>query len=142
MAKKYVVAENASDKQVENIETMERISRDDLVEKLREFSSVGDPALLDESDSKVAEAERLRGIWEKQSDDEAKDENSAHRHELEKTMLFVDAGFHDLSYLGDVLEWLGQDAQNIEKDVTNTDTVNLRNDIAQAMKKIRGLGAQ
>jgi hypothetical protein len=61
------------------------------------------------------------------------------RYNFEKTMLFVDAGFHDPGYLKDILGWLFQDAEDTKKDENNSTRVQLRKDMADAMRKIRRL---
>jgi hypothetical protein len=61
------------------------------------------------------------------------------RHNFEKTMLFIEAGFHDTEYLKEVLGWLFQDADNATKDVDSPKRKQLRDDMAVAMRKIRSL---
>ncbi len=52
----------------------------------------------------------LFGEWQELADAAAKDDRLAeHLVNLEKTMFFVDAGFHDPDYLAEVLGWLRSD---------------------------------
>ena len=122
------------------LESTEKISREQAMEAFKEFSGAGDPAALDENDPGVVEANKLFESWDSQREEETRgDADATMAHNFEKTMFYVDAGFHDKTYLGDVLEWLGQDAMEAEKDLSNFSGVKLRSDIGNAMKKIRGL---
>lgn len=115
--------------------TLERINKEQVIAAYRKFVERGmtSPDALDPNDPEVREANDLFQKWQEQED--ANDE----RINFEKTKLYVDAGFTDPSYLKDVLGWLRQDAQNAEKDPDDHDRNQLRNDIAQEIKKIRGL---
>jgi hypothetical protein len=118
----------------------EKVPREQVLEAFRKLVGKGtDPSDLDESDPEVAEANTLFEKWNMQQEAESGDEDSQHRHNFEKTMLYVDAGFHDPEYLKDVLGWIFQSAGDVEKDTSNPNRVQLRNDMAKAMKKIRSL---
>jgi hypothetical protein len=117
----------------------EKVSRDQVLDAFKKLTGKGtDPADLDENDPEVAEANKLFDRWSVQQEDKTKsDDDERNRHNFEKTMLYVDAGFHDPEYLKDVLGWIFQDAGDVEKDASNPDRVQLRNDMASAMRKIR-----
>ena len=98
------------------------------------------PTELDLNDPEVVEANNLFDRWQAQEDAKlAGDKDKEKRINFEKTMLFIDAGFTNLSYLGDVLDWLGQDSQVAEKDLSNPLRTQLRHDMAEAIVKIRHL---
>lgn len=119
-----------------------RIQKEEVIAAFKKFVEQGftDPAELDSKVPEVKEAEELFSNWQKQEDTEAGDDKELrHRANHEKTMLFIEAGFHDPEYLKDVLGWLVQDAQNAEKQKDNPRREETRLKIAEAMKKIRGL---
>ena len=126
---------------IDPIESREKVSRDQVLNAYKKLAEkVGDPALLDGNDPEVISAGELFDTWRIKLDEETKgDEDAELRHNFEKTMLYVDAGFHDTKYLGDVLGWLVSDAHDANKDINNPSRINLRNDMAEAMKKIRSL---
>ena len=82
--------------------------------------------------------------WREQEDESVEgNEESEHRINLSKTMLYVDAGFTDPVYLDEVLkDWLAQDAQNAEKQSDNPERVETRRQITEAVKRIRNLLAE
>lgn len=122
------------------IESGEKVKYGELIDRFRKLSQAGDPAHLDENDPEVQEAEILQGIWQAQKDEESNfSEDVAMRNNFEKTMFYFNAGFHESSYLSDVLDWLYQDAQNVEKMEENPERVQLRKDIAKAIRTVRAL---
>ncbi len=103
---------------------------------------MGDPARLDLDNPEVAEADKLFEIWNLQRETEISgDEDAELRHKFEKTMFYVDAGFHDRDYLEEVLhDWLiANDIDEMPKDKENPARVQLRKDMAKAILHIRAL---
>jgi len=124
-------------------ESGEKVERDRVIEMLAPFSYVGDPAHLDMNHPEAAKAEELAGQWILRGDVEtAGDTEKSLKHELDKIMLYVDAGFHDKDYLEDVLEWLGQNAGDAPAESGNEARAALRREIASAIKKVRHLIAE
>jgi len=121
--------------------TGENISKEKVFEALKPLASkASDPALLDANDPEVVAATELYNTWSAQQESATQNNDIlSARHNLDKTMMYVDAGFHDPIYLDEVLGWLYQDADNLDKDPDNPDLVALRKDLAQAMQKVRGL---
>ncbi len=120
-------------------ESGERVSREEVVAAFKKLiGKVGDPADLDSQGPEVVEANKLFERWSVQGEQNSRGEDESSRHNFEKTMLFV-AGFHHPEYLKDVLGWLLQDAENIPKDTENPTRIQLRKDMADAMRKIREL---
>ena len=115
--------------------TPEKVSKEQVIEAYKKFVERGitSPDALDLDDSEVIEANNLFDKWQGQEDANDK------RVNFEKTKLYVDAGFTDPNYLEDVLEWLMQDAHNAEKDPDDPARTQLRQDMAQEIKKIRSL---
>jgi len=129
---------NSAPKEPESVE----ISRQEVLDAYRKFVEQGitNPDTLNLTDPEVIEANDLFDRWQQQENiKSAGDENAEKRTNFEKTMLYVDAGFTDSAYLGGVLDWLSQDAQNAEKDLENPVRVQLRKDMAEAISRIRNL---
>ncbi len=124
-------------------ESKNKITRAQAIDACKKFVEQGitDPNYLDLEDPEVKAANRLFDQWQKQEDAAANgDSEAATRANLAKTMFYVDAGFTDREYLEEVLsEWLREDAQNAEKQANNPERVETRRQIAEAIKKIRGL---
>ncbi|MHB1316767.1 MAG: hypothetical protein ACYCZW_02825 [Minisyncoccota bacterium] len=119
-------------------ESGEKVSREKVLNAFKKLTRKGtDPADLDENDPEVEEANKLFERWGVQQ--ESGGEDASLRHNFEKTMLFVDAGFHDPEYLKEVLGWIYQDVGDAKKDVNNPNRVQLRSDMVNAMNKIRKL---
>jgi hypothetical protein len=134
-----VVKMAGKDEMISN-ESGEKVSREDVLDAFKKLIGKGtDPADLDDNDPEVKEANRLFERWSAQQESEAQGEDASLRYNFEKTMLFVDAGFHDPGYLKDILGWLFQDAEDTKKDENNSTRVQLRKDMADAMRKIRRL---
>ncbi|OGM98136.1 MAG: hypothetical protein A2735_00305 [Candidatus Yanofskybacteria bacterium RIFCSPHIGHO2_01_FULL_41_21] len=121
----------------EQISTPEKVSREQALAMYRKFVERGitSPDALDLNDPEVIEANKLFEKWDAQESVKGDFE----RHNFEKTKFYVDAGFTDSNYLGDVLGWLFQDAGDIEKQPDNPTRVQLRSDYAKEIKKIRDL---
>lgn len=117
------------------IEKGKKVSKEQVISAYRKFVERGitNPDNLGLDDPEVVEANDLFGKWQAQED--ANDE----RVNFEKTKLYVDAGFTDPNYLEDVLGWLMQDSDNVEKDINDPDRTQLRKDMAEEIKRIRGL---
>ena len=124
-------------------ESENKITREQVIDAYKKFVERGikTPDDLDLKDPDVEKANELFDKWQEQEDKSAKgNEESEHRINLSKTMLYVDAGFTDPVYLDEVLnEWLSQDTKNVEKQIDNPERVKTRRQIAEAMKKIRNL---
>lgn len=127
-------------------ESAEKIKREQVVDAYKKFIERGitSPDSLDLDDPEVKEANDLFYKWQAQEDRKAEgNEELEHRANLSKTMLYVDAGFTDPAYLDEVLhDWLIQDAQYAEKQSDNPERTETRQQIAAAMKKIRGILGQ
>lgn len=123
-----------------------KITREEVINIYKKFVEQGikNPDDLDLENPEVKKANQLFDEWRKQEDKLAeRNEESEHRANLSKTMLYIDAGFTDPAYLDEVLnDWLAQDAQNAEKQSDNPERVETRRQIAEAMKKIRTLLAE
>jgi hypothetical protein len=118
------------------------VSRQDVIDAYKKFSEkgIGDPAGLDMTDPEVRKAHKLYDAWRILGDKKAEnDEELWHRHNFDKTMIYIDAGFTGENYLMDALDWLMQDAQNIEKIPNNIERQKTIDLIAKAIKKIRKL---
>lgn len=113
----------------------EKVSKDQVIDAYKKFVEQGitSPDALDLDDPEVIEANNLFDKWQLQED------SNDERVNFEKTKLYVDAGFTDPNYLSDVLEWLMQDADNAEKNPDDPARTQLRKDMAEEIKKIRGL---
>ena len=123
-------------------ESQEKTSREQVISAYKKFVERGitSPDKLDLDNAEVIEANELFYKWVAQEDlANENDEDTALRSNFRQTMLYVDAGFTDPAYLGDVLGWLVQDAQNAEKNTSNPSRVQLRHDMAEAIIKIRNL---
>lgn len=119
-----------------------RVSRQDVVDAYRAFSAkgIGDPAELDTSDPEVVKAHALYDAWIAQGDkDDAQDEERRLRHNLDKTMINIDAGFTGKTYLEDALDWLMQDAEAAEEIPGDTERAETRDLLAAAIKKVENL---
>ncbi len=119
----------------ESFPSPEKVSKDQVIDTYRKFVERGitSPDALDLDDHEVIEANNLFDKWQAQED------SNDERVNFEKTKLYVDAGFTGPNYLEDVLEWLMQDADNVEKNPDDPDRTQLRHDMAQEIKKIRNL---
>ena len=118
------------------------ISREEVIEAFKKFSEagVGDPADLDDSDPEAVKAQELYDRWSAQGDKkDVQDSEIWHRHNFDKTMINIDAGFTDRNYLEDALDWLMQDAQDVEKILDDSEREETRDLLATAVKKIRTL---
>lgn len=123
------------------------ITRQQVIDAYKKFVERGvtSPDILDENEPEVKVANDLFLQWVYQEDKQAaeaptKDDREAHyRNNFSKTMLYIDAGFTDQNYLEEVLGWLMQDAQNIEKQPEDQERIKTRQQIANAIKKVRGL---
>lgn len=117
------------------------ITREQVVNAYKKFVERGitNPDDLDLEDPEVKEANGLFDKWREQEDTlAARDEESKHRVNLSKSMLYVDAGFTDPAYLKEILGgWLVQDAENAKKQSDNPERVETHRQIAEAMRKIR-----
>ena len=112
------------------------ISKDTVIAAYRKLVERGfkTPHGLDPEDPDVIEAERLFDAWDEQ---ESQDPNKYHRHNFEKTKLFVDAGFDDPEYLDEILNNHRTDAVDLDKDSSDSALVQLRNEYAQELLKMR-----
>ncbi|MEK7669212.1 MAG: hypothetical protein AAB350_01285 [Patescibacteria group bacterium] len=118
------------------------VTREIALGVARKFSERGitSPDNLDLNDPEVKEANRLFNEWRMAEEARVKgDIEAEHKLNLELTMFYVDAGFTDPNYLGDVLDFLSQDSQNASKDSENEQKTQLRSDIYKAIIKIRHL---
>ncbi|OGN27635.1 MAG: hypothetical protein A2941_01440 [Candidatus Yanofskybacteria bacterium RIFCSPLOWO2_01_FULL_49_17] len=91
------------------------------------------PDALDLNDPDVIEATRLFNEW----DLEQTERQDPRRHNFEKTKFYVDAGFTDPHYLAEVLQWLSLDSDDLGKDDNDPALVQLRQDYADEIRKIR-----
>lgn len=111
------------------------VTRERVIEAYKKFVERGitSPDSLDLNDPEVVEANNLfhKFVAQENMNDE--------KINFEMTKLYVDAGFTNPNYLEDVLSWLRQDAHNAEKDTDNPARTQLRQDMAEEIKKIRNL---
>jgi len=116
------------------------ITREEAMSAYQPFIEQGitNPDNLDLDNSAVQEANELYYKWQAQEESKVSDDPEFdHQTNLAKTMFYVDAGFNDPGYLRDVLEWLSLDADDVEKQPDNPGRVEMRNQIATAIRKIR-----
>jgi len=119
------------------------ITREGAMAAYKQFVDKGitNPDDLDLNDPSVLAANKLFYKWQKQGNEEAKD-NCEHglRNNLDKTMFYIDAGFTDREYLDKVLnDWLAQDTLDTEKQIDNPDRAMTRRLYSEAIRKIRKL---
>lgn len=102
---------------IESIPPQEQpVARNEVVAAFRAFVACGitDPVDLDETDLEVKAANALLEKWVAQEKERtAGDPAAARQFNIERTTLYVDAGFTNPSYVEDVHEWLDQDTENI-----------------------------
>lgn len=87
-------------------ESREKIKREQVVDAYKKFVDRGitNPDDLNLSDFEVQEANKLFDRWRTEEDaSSVGNEELEHRTNLSKTMLYVDAGFTDPTYLDEVL---------------------------------------
>jgi hypothetical protein len=123
-------------------ESHSEVSREWALAAYKDFVDRGvtSPDSLDLTDPVVVEANRLFEEWVEQVDGKAEgNEDAEQRVNLEKTMFYIDAGFTDPVYLQEVLGWLAEDATSVEKLPDDPDKVKLRKDVADAIRKVRGM---
>ena len=95
-------------------------TREQVIEALRKFPQRGihSPDDLPEADPEVIEANNILDAWTKQAQDEAKRKGTSEANlefSLNRSTIFVDAGFTDPDYLDEVAnDWLAQDLQEAE----------------------------
>ena len=127
----------------EEIPTPEsKVTREEALTAYRKFIDRGitSPDSLDLDDPEVREANELFYKWQSQEDAVAAgNEDAEKRINFEKTKFYIDAGFTDPRYLGDVLTWLAVDSDDVEKQPDNPERTKLRQEYAEEIKKIRGL---
>ena len=118
------------------------VSKEQVIAAYKKFIDRGitNPDSLNLDDSEVQEAHQLFDKWQLQEDTAAAGNKDAERRiNFFKTKMYVDAGFTDPTYRGDVLGWLFQDAGDLGKQPDNPENVKLRQDYAEEIRKIRGL---
>ncbi len=126
----------------ESLPTPEKISKEQVIAAYRKFveSGIKSPDDLDLEDPAVKEAHELYDKWRAQEDAAAEgNEEAERRANFEQTKLYVDAGFTDPEYLRDVLGWFSDDAGDVEKQPDDPARSQLRQDMADEMKKIRSM---
>lgn len=119
-----------------------RVVREEALAAYRKFVERGitSPDALDLDDPEVKKANELFYQWQQQEDAAAAgNEDTSKRLNFEKTKFYIDAGFTDPAYLGDVLEWLAVDLDDIGKQPDNPERTKLRQEYAEEIKKIRVL---
>lgn len=94
--------------------TPEKISRQQIIDIYKRFADKGirDPGNLDLNDPEVKKAQELENLWNKQ----AEGTSNSHRHNFEKTILMLDAGFTNPDYAAEVKEWLMLDLDDLTED--------------------------
>ncbi len=122
-------------------ETPERITREQVVAAYGQFVEAGIlspfsvPGTLEGN-----EADRLYYAWVKQGDLEAGENDELQRlHDLDKTMIRIDAGFTGFHFMEDVRGWLMQDAENSTAIEDAETKARIRLLIAQALRKVNAL---
>jgi hypothetical protein len=123
-------------------ESPEEVSREEVVNAYKKFAEAGfgDPAELDMSDPEVLEAHELYEAWIRQGDEAGVEHGETwRRHNFDKVMVNIDAGFTDELYLRNALDWLLQDADEAEKIPDDLERTKTRNMLAEAIRKVRNL---
>lgn len=127
-------------------EPIPKITREQVIAAYEKFVKKGvtNPDCLDLEDPEVKEANELYNSWMDQEEkiieeEQENNEEIALIKNIERNMLYVDAGFHDPEYLREVLGWLASDIEDapIEKD--NLLRQKTRNKMVTAIKKVRSL---
>lgn len=119
-----------------------KVTRERVIAAYRKFVDQGavSPDTLNLDDPDVQEADRLFYDWQNQGNIAAEgDKDAPKRFNLEKTKLYVVAGFTDRAYLEDVLQWLNLDERDIPKQANNPERTKLRAEYARVINKIRDL---
>ncbi|MEK7145544.1 MAG: hypothetical protein AAB808_02260, partial [Patescibacteria group bacterium] len=117
-------------------------SKEQVIAAYKKFIDRGikSPDSLNLDDPEVQEANELFYKWQSQEDAAAAGNGDAEkRANFLKTKIYIDAGFTDPAYLGDVLGWLIQDADDVGKQSDNPERIKLRQEYVEEIKKIRGL---
>jgi len=124
-------------------EMKKNITREEIVEAYRKFTERGitNPDDLNMEDSEVQKVNELFEQWQRQEDKHIEgNEELKYRNNLAKTMLNVDAGFIDPEYLEEVLEWLNNDLDDLEKDHGDSlERTETHRQIIEAIKKVESL---
>ncbi|KKT81627.1 MAG: hypothetical protein A3B99_00570 [Candidatus Yanofskybacteria bacterium RIFCSPHIGHO2_02_FULL_44_12b] len=118
----------------ELLPTVEKVSKERAIDAYKKFVEQGikSPDALDLDDPEVIEANNLFEKWRAGLEDSA-------RSNFEATKFYLDAGFDDPDYMLYVLSWLYSDANDLGKDANDLELTQLRNDMANEMRKIHGL---
>ncbi len=124
-------------------EVEKTVTREEALAAFKKFVDAGvkNPDDLNPADPAVKEANELLDAWHKQEETRTQsDEAQAMRHNLARTMFYVDAGFTDKDYVSEVLEEsVVQDAQEARnlKDIAQRDEI--RGLFKEAMKKLKAM---
>lgn len=115
----------------------EKIEKEAVVNAYSKFVEQGidSPDELDLDDPGVKEAQELFDKWRNGLEDNA-------RSNFEVTRFYVEAGFNNPDYMMHVLAWLYNDAGELDRDDTNEELTQLRQDYADEMRKIRKMLGQ
>lgn len=110
----------------------EKIEKEAVVNAYSKFIEQGidSPDELDLDDLGVKEAQELFDKWRDKLEDNA-------RSNFDVTRFYVEAGFNNPDYMMYILAWLYNDAGELDKDATNEELTQLRQDYADEMRKIR-----
>ena len=123
-------------------ESLPEISRNEALVAYKKFVDRGitNPDMLDLANPEVIEANNLFNKWCEQEEKKAGGNiDAGQRINFEMTMFYVDAGFMDPAYLSEILGWLAEDGMSVERSLDNENKKGLREDIANAIKKIRNI---
>lgn len=117
--------------------------REDIISAYRTIPDIAeiDPFAIDETDPNIKQAKILEISWYEIADliSTWEDNDLRYRINLQKTMLYADAGFRDVGYLSRVLGELYEDSADIEKNDKSPVRIKTRQQINLAIKKIRAL---
>ncbi|HET8574747.1 MAG TPA: hypothetical protein VFM02_01075 [Candidatus Paceibacterota bacterium] len=100
---------------------------------------IGDPAELDLSEPEVQKAHELYYKWISEGDKKERCGEAQRRHDLDKTMVNIDAGFTGKLYLENACDWIMQDAEKAGKIPGDNERSKTRDLLAKAIRKVRRL---
>lgn len=119
-----------------------QITRDRVIEAFREFVDQGfvNPDDLPSDDQEVINANELLQVWANQRKAEAERAGTLEAYfefNLERSTLFVEAGFHDPYYLDEVAnDWLVQDLEEARNKGLTEIAAKIQEKIAEINVKI------
>lgn len=120
------------------IEQEDGITREAVIAAYKVFVDDGitNPDDLDLQDPEVMSANELFNHWQEQETERVKgNHEETLRFELARTMLYVDAGFTDPVYLGDIRSFLEEDSIKVEDESDNPEERTITRDLYETAKE-------